>query len=339
MNRQDGTVNWGVLSTAKIGRDFVIPSGQKAANTQFLAIASRDLKLANQVADQMGIPRAYGSYEDLLADKDVDVVYNPLPLSMHGHWTIKAAEAGKHVMCEKPIAVDATEARAVVQRCQELGITLMEAFQYRFAERNLRAQKIVESGRLGGPILVKASFNVRAPRDPNNIRNKKELAGGALSDIGCYCVGMARFIYQEEPLRVLSHLTFDEEFEVDMTGFVTMEFSNGKFALLDYSKETHGRPVLEVLGTKGRMIINDFHLPSQTESKIRIFDADGFSQTLFPPFDSYLLEVEAMSDTVLYGVPLKFPATEAIANIRTLDAIRVSSSEARWVDLSELGED
>ena len=104
MNRQDGTVNWGVLSTAKIGRDFVIPSGQKAANTQFLAIASRDLKLANQVAGQMGIPRAYGSYEDLLADEDVDVVYNPLPLSMHGHWTIKAAEAGKHVMCEKPIA-------------------------------------------------------------------------------------------------------------------------------------------------------------------------------------------------------------------------------------------
>lgn len=337
MGEHAGAVNWGVLSTAQIGRSFVIPAGQKAANTRFLAIASRELDRANEAAEEMGIPRAYGSYEELLADEDVQVIYNPLPLSMHGPWTMKAAEAGKHVMCEKPIAVDAAEAQAVVDRCKELGVLLMEAFQYRFAERNSRAQKIVQSGRLGTPKLIKASFNVSAPRDPENIRNKKELAGGALADIGCYCVGVARFIYGEEPLRVLATLQIDEEFEVDTTGFITMEFADGKFALLDYSKEARGRPVLEVLGSEGRMIVNDFHLPSRTESKIRIFDTEGFSQTLFPPFDSYMLEVEAMSDAVLYGAPLKFPADEAVANIRTMDAIRISSAENRWVELAELG--
>ena len=337
MSERPGAVNWGVLSTARIGRNFVTPAGQKAANTKFLAIASRDLDRARAAAEEMGIPRAYGSYDELLADDDVQAVYNPLPLSMHAPWTIRAAEAGKHVLCEKPIATDAAEAQAVVDRCKELGVVLMEAFQYRFAERNLRARKIVQSGRLGTPRVVKASFNVNRPRDPDNIRNQKELAGGALADIGCYCVGVARFIIDEEPLRVLARLRFDDEFEVDVSGFIIMEFADGKSALLDYSKEAHGRPILEVLGTEGRMIVNDFHLPLNWESRIRIFDAGGFSQTLFPPFDSYMLEVQAMSDAILYGAPLKFPADEAVANIRAMDAIRVSSAEKRWVELGELG--
>ena len=332
-----GKVNWGVLSTAQIGRNWVIPAGQKAANTNFLAIASRDHSRAEAAAEELGIPRAYGSYEELLADDDIRVVYNPLPLSLHAEWTIKAAEAGKHILCEKPIAVDAVEAQAAVDRCREIGVILMEAFQYHFAKRNLRARKIVESGKLGAPRLIKASFNVSAPRDPDNIRFQKKLAGGALADIGSYCVGVARFIFDEEPLRVLATLRTDDEFEVDFTGFMVLEFAGGKSALLDYSGETFGRPILEVLGSEGRMIINDFHLPSLKESKIRIFDTNGFSQTLFPPFDSYMLEVEAMSDAVLYGAPLKWPPEEAVANIRAMDAIRLSSAEGRWVELSELG--
>ncbi|MDP6349629.1 MAG: Gfo/Idh/MocA family oxidoreductase [Chloroflexota bacterium] len=337
MAEATGKVNWGVLSTAQIGRILVIPAGQKAANTNFLAIASRDHSRAEEAAEELGIPRAYGSYEELLADDDIQVIYNPLPLSMHAPWTVKAAEAGKHILCEKPIAVDAAEAQTMVDRCRELGVILMEAFQYHFAERNLRARKIVESGRLGTARLVKASFNVMAPRDAANIRNQPALAGGGLADIGSYCVGVARFIYDEEPLRVLASLRNDPEYDVDFTGFILMEFAGGKFAQLDYSKETHGRPILEVLGTEGRMVINDFHLPSLKEAKIRIFDGAGFSQTLFSPFDSYMLEVEAMSDAVLYDVPLKWPPEEAVANIRAMDAIRLSSAEDRWVELSELG--
>ena len=336
MAKTAGTVNWGVLSTAQIGRNFVIPAGQKAANTNFLAIASRDLTRAQTAAEGLGIARAYGSYEELLADDDIQVIYNPLPLSLHGPWTIKAAEAGKHILCEKPMAVGATEARAVVDRCKELGVVLMEAFQYHFAERNLSARKILRSGQLGTLRLVKASFNVNAPRDPDNIRNKKELAGGALADIGSYCVGVARFMFDEEPRRVLATLRFDQEFEVDTSGYIVMDFSDGKSALLDYSKEARGRPILEVLGTAGRLIVNDFHLPSTRESRIRVFDTNGYSQTLFPPFDSYLLEVEAMTDAVLYGAPLKWPPEEAVENIRAMDAIRLSSAENRWVELAEL---
>jgi predicted dehydrogenase len=337
MGERTGAVNWGVLSTAQIGLNLVIPAGQRAANTNFLAIASRDLNRARDAAEELGIPRAYGSYEELLADEDVQAIYNPLPLSMHGLWTIKAAEAGKHILCEKPLAADAAEAQTVVDRCAELGVVLMEASQYHFAERNLQARMIVRSGGLGTPRLVKASFNVNAPRDPANIRNKKELAGGALADIGSYCVGVARFIFEEDPRRVLATLRIDPEFEVDMTGLIVMEFADDKTALLDYSKEAQGRPILEVLGTDGRMVVNDFHLPSNKESRIHIYGSDGHSETLFPPFDSYMLEVEAISDAILYGAPLKFPASEAVGNIRAMDAIRVSAAENRWVELAELG--
>ena len=221
-------IRWGVLSTAKIGREKVIPATQVSDTGVVTAIASRDLAHAQKsVASQLGIEKAFGSYEELLADADVDAVYIPLPNHMHVPWTLRAIEAGKHVLCEKPIALTAVEAQELVDAAAaHPQLKVMEAFMYRFHPQWLTARQLVRDGRIGELRTIHTDFSYFND-DPRNIRNKVEMGGGALMDIGCYPISLSRFIFGEEPARVLGDTSRDPETEVDILTSAVLEFDVG----------------------------------------------------------------------------------------------------------------
>ncbi len=327
-----GTVNWGVISTARIGTEKVIPAMQ-AGGVQILAICSRDADCAAAVAAEMGIPRHYGSYQDLLDDPDIDAVYNPLPNSLHAEWTIKAAEAGKHVLCEKPMADNVEQAIAMTRACAANDVHLMEAFMWRFGNRARQVRELVREGAIGEPRLVRASFSFPLPRDPANVRLQKELSGGALEDAGCYPVNATRFLMDAEPESVEARLRFDPEFEVNMSGVASMIYPDGRMALVDFSFEHERRQLLEVVGTEGRIEVESFILPSPDDAIIRIVRGGEDEIESFPPVSTYALQAEAMNRAVSTGESLPWDGDDAIRQVRVLDAIRESHRTGTRVKL------
>ncbi len=245
------TVKWGVISTANIGMQRVIPAIQAAAGTEVVAISSRDVERAAAAAAELGIPRHYGSYEELLADPDIQVVYNPLPNGMHHEWVLQAAAACKHSLCEKPMADDVTQAVAMTAASARAGVLLMEAFMWRFGNRAGRARELVRAGAIGDPRLVRASFSFPLPRDPANVRFRKELSGGALEDAGGYAVSATRFMLDAEPVSVEATMRWDDEFDVNTSGVASLIYPEGRTALVDFSFEQERRQRLEIVGTEG----------------------------------------------------------------------------------------
>ena len=217
-------VRWGIISTAKIGRLKVIPGIQKSDICEVTAISSRNQQQADEAAQKLGIPKAYGSYEALLADPDIDAIYNPLPNHMHVDWSIKAIEAGKHVLCEKPIGLDTTDAQRLLSKSQEYpNLKVMEAFMYRFHPQWIKAKELVKNGSIGEVKTVQSFFSYFNV-DPNNIRNKADIGGGGLMDIGCYCISFPRFIFEEEPLRAVGLLDYDPVMKTDRIASGMMDF-------------------------------------------------------------------------------------------------------------------
>ncbi len=327
------TVNWGVISTASIGTERVIPAMQ-AAGVQVTAICSRDTDRAATVAAEMDIPRHYGSYEEMLADSDIQIVYNPLPNGMHHDWVIKAAEAGKHSLCEKPMADNVEQAIAMTRACAENEVFLMEAFMWRFGNRVQRVRELVRGGAIGKPRLVRASFSFPLPRDPANVRLQKKLSGGALEDAGCYAVCATRFLMDAEPVSVEARLRLDPEFEVNMSGVVSMNYPDGRMALVDFSFEQERRQLLEVVGTVGRIEVESFILPSTVDAHIRIVRGGEEEMETFPPVSTYALQAQAMNRAVTGGEPLPWDGDDAIRQVRVLDAIRESHLIGARVDLA-----
>ena len=343
MPDDQGRVRWGVISTARIGVEKgVIAAGDEADHGTVTAISSRDADRAEEAAGRLGLEKHYGSYQELLDDPDIDAVYNPLPNSLHAEWTVKAAEAGKHVLCEKPLAIDAAQAREMVDACDEHGVLLMEAFMYRFGNRNLRAREIVKDGGLGEARLVRVGFSFPLPRDPENVRLRKDLAGGALADIGSYTVSVARFLYDAEPMAVDARLDIDKEFEVDIGGLITLDFPGHRRAVLDFSFAMSRRQRYEVLGTAAAMSVDECFLPA---TEVRTVDVErregtagdpGPEQRLaepFPPMNPYTAEFEAMSKSILTGAPLPWGGEDAVRQMRVLDAVRESHATGRRVGL------
>ena len=260
-------LRWGVLSTANIGIDKVIPATAAAARCEVVAIASRDLGRAQAAASGLGIARAFGSYEDLLADPDVDAVYNPLPNHLHAEWTIAAARAGKHVLCEKPLATNAAEAERMIQACEAEGVLLMEAFMYRLHPTWEAVRELVASGRIGELRAVQSWFSYFND-DPNDIRNQVDAAGGALYDIGCYSVNLSRMLFGAEPIRIQGSVTRDPVMGIDTLTSGILGFADG---VATFTCSTRAEPDqrVHIYGTEGRISLEiPFNIPPDRPTRV-----------------------------------------------------------------------
>jgi len=264
-------VRWGILSTANIAVKKVIPAMQRSSWCEIAAIASRDLTRAREVADELQIPKTYGSYEELLADDSIEVVYNPLPNHLHVPWTLRAAEAGKHSLCEKPIALNAEEARKLIDARNRYGVWIQEAFMVRTHPQWLQTRKLIQTGRIGTLKSITCFFSYFNP-DPANIRNQLELGGGALMDIGCYPITISRWIYDAEPRRVLGSIERDPEFKTDTLTTAVLDFPNGHST---FTCSTRLAPYQRMIfhGTGGRIeVVIPFNAPNNRPTQIILDD-------------------------------------------------------------------
>ena len=321
----EGVVRWGILSTANIGVRKVIPATQKAERCEVVAIASRDGERAARTAAELGIPRAHEGYEALLADPDVDAVYIPLPNSEHAKWTIAAARAGKHVLCEKPLAMTAAEAEEMVRACANEGVLLMEAFMYRLHPSWESVRELVASGRIGRLRAVQSWFSYFND-DPRNIRNVPELGGGALYDIGCYCINLSRMLFGAEPTGIEASVTRDET-GTDVLTSAILAFDED---VATFTCSTRAEPDqrAHIYGTEGRISIAiPFNIPPDRPTEI-VVTAGGDppvspdSETLtFAAADMYAIQAERFANAVLDDQPLPIPSEDAIGNMQVIEGI------------------
>jgi len=326
------TVRWGILSPAKIGTQKVIPAIQRAERCDVVAIASRDEVRATESADVLGIPRAHGSYEALLADPDVDAVYIPLPNHLHAEWTIAAARAGKHVLCEKPLALTAAEAGTMISACADAGVLLMEAFMYRLHPSWVAVRELVAAGRIGELRTVQSWFSYFND-DPANIRNILETGGGALYDIGCYNVNLSRMLFGAEPTRVQASIERDPVGGTDVLTSAILGFPSGGVAAFTCATRTETDQRVHVYGTEGRISVGiPFNIPPDLPTHVFV-TAGGdppvapATETLtFEPRDQYTVQAEAFAAAILDGAPLPTPIEDAVGNLRVIERIFADGS-------------
>lgn len=331
-------LRWGVLSTASIGTKKVIPGMQRSQHCAINAIASRDLTRARQAADQLNIPTAYGSYDELLADPDIDAIYNPLPNDLHLPWTIMAAEAGKHVLCEKPLTLSVAEAETLLAVRDRTGVQIGEAFMIRSTAQWLRLRELIDQGRIGqirSIIGVFSYFN----DDPANIRNQMESGGGALLDIGCYLIHASRYAFAQEPTRVVALVDRDSRMRVDRLTSAILDFPAGQ-SVFTCSTQLVPYQRVQFLGTHGRIEIEiPFNAPPDRPTRLfldeggDLFGAD-LTTEIFPTADQYTLQGEAFSLAVLENRSVPVPIEEAIKNLRVIEAVFSSGRTGLWENVT-----
>jgi predicted dehydrogenase len=312
-------VRWGILSTANIALAKVIPAMQRSPWCDITAIASRDLSKAQRAAAELNIPHAYGSYEELLADNSVDAIYNPLPNHLHVPWTVKAAEAGKHVLCEKPIALNATEARTLIDVRDRTGVRIQEAFMVRTHPQWLETRRLIRSGRIGSLRSITCFFSY-FNADPANIRNHLEFGGGALMDIGCYPITISRWIYDSEPRRVLGLIERDATFGTDSLTTAVLEFAEGHST---FTCSTRLAPYQRMIfhGTEGRIeVLIPFNAPNDRPTQILLND----ELIEFPVCDQYEIQGSLFSQALRENTEQPIPLEDAINNMAVIDAIFLS---------------
>lgn len=327
-------VRWGILSTAGHARETVIPAIQAASNAEVVAVASRDLDRARVFAERLGIPGAYGRYEDLLADPDVDAMYIPLPNHMHKPWSIRAAEAGKHVLCEKPIALNAAEAEEMVRVFAGAGLKLAEAFQWRHHPQGLQLRDMVRQGVIGEMKLIDAGFSFMLTED-ENVRWDPAMGGGALYDVGCYPISFARFIAGAEPLTVTAHVHWHPS-GIDDLVVATMEFPGGVLAHINCSFALPLRRYYEAVGTEGSLYSNHAYNPKgDIPVELVRFGPDRIAQEriALPQQNSYTLMAEDFGRAVRGEADLRYPPEDAVKNMRVIDAIFRSAREGVRVEV------
>ncbi|MEJ2203187.1 MAG: Gfo/Idh/MocA family oxidoreductase [Gemmatimonadota bacterium] len=314
------TLRWGTLSTANIGRAAVNPAIQASRNGELLAVASRDAARAEAFGEEWGIPVRYGSYEQLLADERVDAVYNPLPNSLHLEWTLRAAEAGKHVLCEKPLGLGETECREMAAAARANGVKLLEAFMYRFHPRTARVLEMVRNGQVGELRMIRSAFTFRLTR-PGNIRLDPDLGGGALMDVGCYCVNVSRTMAGSEPTEVQARASWTET-DVDGQLAGIMRFDNDILATFDCALTMERTEFYEVAGTDGVLHVPSAYLPGTGD--VPVLEQRGRGEVVehgVEGADEYRLMVEHFADCVLDDRPLRYSAEEAALNMRVIEAL------------------
>ncbi len=328
------TMRWGILSSANIGVEKVIPAMQRSSSGEITALASRDPEKARLVASKLGIPRSYGSYEDLLEDTDIDAVYNPLPNHLHVPWTIKAARAGKHVLCEKPIALDANEASSLLSVQHQTGVLIEEAFMVGHNPQWLWLREQIREGAIGRLAVVQCCFSYMN-RDPENIRNIREYGGGGIYDIGCYPVFISRFLFGEEPDRATAIIENDPEYMVDRLASGMLEFPSGQSNFICGTQLVPYQRV-QVYGTEKRIEVEiPFNAPNQMPCRVFV-DEGRYTHSRFstihdfPVCDQYTLQGEAFERTILENRIDDSPIRDAIANMRVIDALYRSGASGSW---------
>ncbi len=315
----DTTLRWGILSTANIGRAAVIPAIQASRNGRVMAVASRDAARAAAFAAQAGIPTSLGSYDALLADPAIDAVYIPLPNSLHHSWTIRAAEHGKHVLCEKPLALTPDECLEMEAAARANGVQLMEAFMYRFHPRTTRVVELVRAGAIGQLKAIRSTFTFRLTR-PDNIRLRPELGGGALMDVGCYCVNVSRTIAGTEPTHVQAWAEWTPS-GVDGRLVGTLFFPDNVTAQFDCALNLERREWFEAAGTDETLRVTAAFLPGTGPVPIERHRGRNLTNEPIPGADEYQTMVEHFADAALSGAPPRYPATEAAANMAVITAL------------------
>jgi predicted dehydrogenase len=335
MDRMTRKIRWGVLSTAAIGVKKVIPAMQLGEYSEVTAIASRGLARARAAADQLGIQKAYGSYEELLADPDVDAIYNPLPNQLHVPWSIRAAEAGKHVLCEKPLSLTVAEAKSLLAVRERTGVKIGEAFMIRSFTQWLRVRELLRGGRIGEVRAVMAWFSY-FNTDPTNIRNQVESGGGALYDIGCYCIQAARCGFGAEPARAVGLIERDPTLHTDRLTSALLDFPGGH-AIFTCSTQTAPYQRVHFVGTRGRIEIEiPFNAPKDRPTRIFIDETgdifgSGIVTEEFPTADQYTLQGDAFSRAILDNTEVPVPLEDAVANMAVIEAIFRSADSGGWM--------
>ncbi|MBS4208877.1 Gfo/Idh/MocA family oxidoreductase [Bacillus sp. FJAT-50079] len=326
-------VNWGILSTATIARKQVIPAIHQAENANIIAIASESGK-ASEVAKQFHIPKTYESYEDLLADPEIDIVYIPLPNGLHSKWVKEAAKHGKHVLCEKPAALTTEETKEMIQVCRENNVLFMEALMYQFHPQHKRVKDIIDSGEIGEVKLMRSSFTFQLEELNGNIRMSKELGGGSLYDIGCYCIHAIRTILDREPVRVYAVEENHPIHHVDMSAVAIMELDNGMKAYFDCGMNMTERNSYEVVGTKGKIEVPRAFIPRVDGEGVIVITTDNGKRREETITDYYYkLGVEHLSNCLLTGIfPIQTPES-SISNMKVLEACFQSIRTGATVEL------
>lgn len=332
-------VRWGILSTANIGLKKVTPAIMKSPSSEVVAVASRDQSKAEEYIAELGLTGkavAHGSYEALFADPNVDAIYNPLPNHLHVPMTLAAARAGKHVLCEKPIALNAGEAEQLRQLPP--GIIFYEAFMVRWHPQWARAREIARSGELGELRAVRGVFTYYLT-DPTNVRNQADIGGGGIYDIGCYPITGSRYLFEAEPQRVVSLVDRDPVMKTDRLASVIMDFGGGKQASFVCSTQTVNHQSLELLGTKGRVeLVIPFNAPADTATALLVdpgYSPDGHlsRREIIAPCDQYTEQAEAFAHAVLGNKPLPWGVDDAIKSMKVIDAVFKSEKTGAWAQV------
>lgn len=337
MERMSKKIRWGVLSTANIGVKKVIPGMQAGQFSAVTAIASRDLAKARAAADALGIEKAYGSYEELLADAEIDAIYNPLPNQMHVPWTVKVAEAGKHVLCEKPLSLTVEEAQSLLEVRARTGVKIGEAFMIRSFTQWLRVRELLQAGRIGELRSVMAFFSYYNV-DPKNIRNKVESGGGALYDIGCYCIQAARIGFGALPRRVAGLIGRDPQMGTDRLTSGMLDFERGQ-AIFTCSTQLVPYQRVQYFGTRGRIEMEiPFNAPKDRPTRIFIDETgelfgSGIVTEEFATADQYTMQGDAFSRAILDDTEVPVPLEDAIENMQVIEALFQSGERGGWVRL------
>ena len=332
-------LRWGIMGNAKIARDWLIPAIQESRHADLAAVASRDLHRARALADSLSedseTPLAFGSYKELLASDAIDAVYIPLPNHLHVPWSIRALEAGKHVLCEKPLGLNSGE----VKQLQEVSsrfpeLLVMEAFMYRFHPQWQRVRELIESGILGQIEHVQASFTYNNT-DPENVRNMPGIGGGGLMDVGCYCISAARFIFRKEPLRVVGSLDRDPGFGTDRHASGILDFGQG-MATFHCSTQSHSSQMVKIIGDKGTLEVeNPFFRREGIPSRLFLYRNDVAETIVIGSFNHYVCQVDAFCQAALNQLAAPTPLDDALANMKVIDAMFTSASENAWDDITQ----
>jgi len=320
---------WGVISTANIGVKAVIPAIQASRNGRLVAIGSRDLARAERVALRERGARAYGSYEAVIDDPDVDALYIPLPNAQHMEWTIRALRAGKHVLCEKPLGLTADETRQMFDASEAGGALLMEAFMYRFHPQIAWAREQVAAGRIGPVRLIRSAFVFDIRSNPDNIRLRASLGGGSLMDVGCYPLSLCRVFFDGAPLRAVALTTEPAGAEVELGVCAALDFGEGRRALIDSSFELPWRQFAEIIGEQGRITIPFPFTPGRVETAVRVDVGSEAWERRFPAIDQYQLQVEHFAECAQQGLAPALTRADAIAQAEAIEMIYAAAGY-RW---------
>ncbi|MFF2480253.1 Gfo/Idh/MocA family protein [Paenibacillus sp. NPDC058071] len=322
-------LKWGIMGCAGIAKRAVIPGLQLSELNEAYAIASRDLDHAKKTAEELGIPVAYGSYEALLADSSIDVIYIPLPNHLHKEWAIKAIQAGKPVLCEKPLALNEREAAEMAEAAAQAGVLLAEAFMYRYHPRYAKVKKLIDSGAIGEVRGIRSAFTFNNAGDSANVRYRKDWGGGSLYDVGCYPINAARLLLGREPEAATVNALFSPDHDdVDMMASGLIEFGGGVSLTFDCGMWAEFRNPLEVLGTNGIIELPSAFVTPTAESAAVILSANGKRQEIeVPHVNAYTEQADQIARAITTGTPLAYSVSDAVLNMKVIDACLLSARE------------